>query len=200
MKAPTQKEVAPFVKNHMKESAAIRQSAEKAVVDDHASYETVSDVLLTVKERLKLIDAAMAKWIDPAKEIINHTKALFAETVKDYEETEAILKEKLGRYIVSCEEARLEMMRKSLKAASPSTRREMVATADKLSAPAVSGISAKPKLQWEVVDASKVPDKYFTKVIDEAKLETDLLEGVEVSGVSVFPHVTISVTPSRRAK
>jgi Holliday junction resolvase-like predicted endonuclease len=197
-----EKQVKALVKVHLKEAPSIREQAEKAAVTNHASYETVSDVLLTVKERMKQISEEKEKVLGLVKQIIAAVNGWFKQAEEDYGETELILKRKLGEYIVACEKKRLDTMRKAVRLAKvdKAKSRDLVAKADTLSAPKVAGISYKARIDWEVVDESKIPEEYFMRVLDNDKLDQALANGVEIEGVVLTSEVSISATPSRRAK
>lgn len=196
------KQIQALIKTHQTEAQEVKEQAEQYEIKTHDGYGVAAEVLLDVKSRLKLLTEKKEGFTKPAREIIAAANSLFAGVEQAYEDTEKILKRKLADYLLACEEARYAQLRKAQSVAKidPQKARKLVAGAEALSAPPVSGVSVRAKFEYEILDEEKIPEEYFVRTVDEDKLLAALKAGEDVPGVIVKQAVTLAVTPSKAAK
>lgn len=180
-------------------------ASEEAVADikaleDDADYTRACELLFDVSEYQAAVTEEKDKVIGAAKLIIQTVGGWFSPREKRIDAHKERVKALVRDYNIACEARRQETLKAAMKVAKvdPSRAREMNAEAEAALPPRVKGIAFVGKLDVQIVDESKIPDGYWKRVVDPAKLKAAAEAGEVVPGVLVVDNRTVRVTPSQR--
>ena len=166
------------------EAQALGSFLSDLVVDDDASFQNVSSMLVDIKTTLKEIEAERVKISGPIYESFRATNALFTKMSGKYEAAESAIKGKLAAYY----DAKVAAENLAL-AASAAEEVHSLALVDQ-SAPAAAGISMKPTKKWRILDAELVPDEFW--VLDEKLIAKAVRASVNVPGIEVYTVTSVA--------
>lgn len=154
---------------------------------------SVSDKIKGIKTFEKLVNAEMAKIIDPLKQVIDDTKVKYDPYLKSCINAEAALKAKATLYLEAKEAERKKAETKIVNdLASGKIKKEETAIAklEKLPEQVKTTKTENSSLQMkkipgmEIVDEKLIPDEYW--VVDMVKLKKVVVAGVEVPGTKLI--------------
>jgi hypothetical protein len=196
------KGLSKFIEGELEAAQHLENMLSGASIADDEDYKATCGLLFEVAEQKKRAEEKKDEVVGPAKLIIATINEWFSPLEKRLKEREAALKELVRKYAIDREHQRIAQLRSGAKLAKvdPSKAQELIRTADDVLAPKVKGIAFQGKLKFKVFDESKIPDAYFTRVLNEDAVQAAVEAGEEVPGIAVVDERIVKVTPSQRAK
>ena len=171
-----------LAKNEHAPAVTIRDLAMSFPVTDHASFETASEVLRTVKGEWKRLDALRKSWTGPLADVTRSINGAFAGPLGALAAAEDAIKGKLGAFTARMHAARVEAVTTNSTEISPIPFM-----------PEAEGVSVRTKRSFRVVDPEQVPRQFCS--VDESKIRAHLAAGglEAIRGVEFFDEQIVSV-------
>lgn len=168
-------------------------------VEDDEDYEVACALLLATVVKRKKVAAWKAGFMERVKALVDYVEREFKAPEADAAKAEQTFRDAVAAY-VQAQDQRAAGLRKAAAHLPPrdsDKADELLAEAKDCEPPKVPGIGIRRKLEIEIVDEKKIPEKYWTRVIDEDAIEKDIEEkGATVPGVKSSIVVKLTVTPS----
>ncbi len=165
-------------------------AAQALIVKDEKSLEKAAELILKINAVGKLIKKSMAKFIDPAKEIIKNTKEMFGPVEKRYQEAEGIVTSKMIDFREKeAAKAKIKEAKIAEKVESGKISFEKASEKIEKIVPKKAIGNKAGKVQFrihktiEIVDEKKIPRSYYK--LDLVRIRADALNGIEIPGVKV---------------
>jgi hypothetical protein len=134
----------------------------------HADLEFASNALQEVAKRHDALDGKRKSWVDPLNAVVKDINATLKPLIDALKEAEGILKDKIGRYAVTLEQARTKLLADAgdMAKANPSQAESMIAQAAALEPPKVKGVTVSTEWAGEVVDEKLIPREYLVPNVE----------------------------------
>lgn len=175
------------------------------VIESKAKYEEAAAILKEVSAKRKFLDEERKVSVTPLNNEVKRINDAYRGPISKLEAIEAQLKKLMGAFVLKqeAERKRLEAEAAAAAQAALSTQAEPMSEAMSLmqrsadaEAPAVKGISAKPRWTFKVVDATKLRPEFLIQVPNLAAIEAWVAEHGDrdiPAGVEVEPDVRFAV-------
>lgn len=173
---------------------------EQLTVEDDEDYEVACALLLATVVKRKKVAAWKAGFMEKVKALVDYVEGEFAEPEAAAAAAEKCFRQGAAEYIAQLD-AKAAGLRKAaahLPARDSDRADEMLSEAKACVPPKVQGISIRRKLALEIVDEKKIPEKFWTRVVDTDAIEKAIEDGIAVTvpGVRASVDVRLTVTPS----
>lgn len=159
---------------------------EPFTIECKEDFENAADFARDLKTQIKTIEDERKKIADPQYAAWKATNALFSKISGKFKEAEKILKERMATFL-EAERAREVAL---LQEAATGNMTALALAGE--AAPTAPGISARPKVEFRVVDYTKLPIEYLMP--NEQKIRAAVNVGVQIPGVEVTVGTSIAIT------
>jgi hypothetical protein len=147
-------------------------------IQSQASADAAGALLTKIKSEAKALEAKRTSVTGPINEALRAVNDLFRGPRENYAKAEAILKGKIGAFVASVAQARVEAMQAEAPAVAP--------------AALPSNMSSRVVRRFEIVDAAQIPREYLQP--NAAAIQASIDAGVDsIPGVRVFEQVLLAV-------
>ena len=177
----------PTIAVYLQDFADFLETVELLPCEELVEAEFLSELLIEAKDKAKEIQEyrfSITRPIDAEKkEVMDEFRPL----VSKLGQIEIVIKGKLAKYY---EAIHAEKQRKLDAAAKAGDKEAMTAAA--APAPKTKGVRMREVTKWEVVLRSRVPDKFWTRIIDEGAIDAAVKEGINVPGIRIWKETVVS--------
>lgn len=170
-------------------------SEEPLTCTDDADYQAAAEQLITVVLKRDYVNEQLGLFMADAKKLVERVNGWFAKARNDAGEAEAYFRNALREYAVALDDQAHELRVLASKTKDSEKSDELFAKANALHPPKVPGISLSGKVRVEVLDESKVPEKFWRRVVDLDALALEADANRKVPGVKFTNDKTVRVTP-----
>ena len=159
-----QKEIDQFVDLTRKDADKTLKLITKFEISNPAEYAFACNALKEIAYRHDVTDAKRKELAAHAQKVIDEINATFKAATEPLKDGEAMLREKLGAYVVACTQKRATLLRQAstaIQAGNSSEAEVLIAEAEKFMPTKVEGVSVKAKWTGDVIDPEAIPREYL---------------------------------------
>lgn len=151
--------------------------------------EYLSDLLQATGKKYKELEERRLKITRPLDDAKNEVMSLFKAPKQMLKAAESALKAKLATYHAALRESQQKAVEDAAKKGDTRAMARAARTQTK-----TKGVRTKEVVMWKVKDGSKIPAKYYKRVLDTEAIDEAVENGKKVPGIATWTETKVART------